>query len=282
MKLLGTLFLITVLFACKEEPQQRTDTADIALLKSQMEQMELDAQLKDSIVNESLSFFNEIQENLLAIGVKEESVRQQSGDTEIANNEREMVLNEIRQINNLRTDNAKKMTQLQDQMKNSGMKIIELEAMVNRLMHQLADKDVEIQSLQKELEQKNKDFARLFDAYQEKDYQIDLMKEDMNTAYYVYGTEKELLKNEVISKNKGFVGIGKKVRLKEDFNENYFTKIDKRSKKDFLISGDKIELISTHPTSSYDLIPVGENTKLVVKDAKGFWKVSQYLIVVVK
>ena len=282
MKLLGTLFLITVLFACKEEPQQRTDTADIALLKSQMEQMELDAQLKDSIVNESLSFFNEIQENLLAIGVKEESVRQQSGDTEIANNEREMVLNEIRQINNLRTDNAKKMTQLQDQMKNSGMKIIELEAMVNRLMHQLADKDAEIQSLQKELEQKNKDFARLFDAYQEKDYQIDLMKEDMNTAYYVYGREKELLKNEVISKNKGFVGIGKKVRLKEDFNENYFTKIDKRSKKDFLISGDKIELISTHPTSSYDLIPVGENTKLVVKDAKGFWKVSQYLIVVVK
>lgn len=282
MKLLGTLFLITVLFACKEEPQQRTDTADIALLKSQMEQMELDAQLKDSIVNESLSFFNEIQENLLAIGVKEESVRQQSGDTEIANNEREMVLNEIRQINNLRTDNAKKMTQLQDQMKNSGMKIIELEAMVNRLMHQLADKDVEIQSLQKELEQKNKDFARLFDAYQEKDYQIDLMKEDMNTAYYVYGTEKELLKNEVISKNKGFVGVGRKVRLKEDFNENYFTKIDKRSKKDFLISGDKIELISTHPTSSYDLIPVGENTKLVVKDAKGFWKVSQYLIVVVK
>ena len=282
MKLLGTLFLITVLFACKEEPQQRTDTADIALLKSQMEQMELDAQLKDSIVNESLSFFNEIQENLLAIGVKEESVRQQSGDTEIANNEREMVLNEIRQINNLRTDNAKKMTQLQDQMKNSGMKIIELEAMVNRLIQQLADKDAEIQSLQKELEQKNKDFARLFDAYQEKDYQIDLMKEDMNTAYYVYGREKELLKNEVISKNKGFVGIGKKVRLKEDFNENYFTKIDKRSKKDFLISGDKIELISTHPTSSYDLIPVGENTKLVVKDAKGFWKVSQYLIVVVK
>ena len=274
--------MITVLFACKEEPQQRTDTADIALLKSQMEQMELDAQLKDSIVNESLSFFNEIQENLLAIGVKEESVRQQSGDTEIANNEREMVLNEIRQINNLRTDNAKKMTQLQDQMMNSGMKIIELEAMVNRLMHQLADKDAEIQSLQKELEQKNKDFARLFDAYQEKDYQIDLMKEDMNTAYYVYGTEKELLKNEVISKNKGFIGIGKKVRLKEDFNENYFTKIDKRSKKDFLISGDKIELISTHPTSSYDLIPVGENTKLVVKDAKGFWKVSQYLIVVVK
>ncbi|MDB9806198.1 hypothetical protein OAB73_01305, partial [Crocinitomicaceae bacterium] len=239
-------------------------------------------QLKDSIVNESLSFFNEIQENLLAIGVKEESVRQQSGDTEIANNEREMVLNEIRQINNLRTDNAKKMTQLQDQMKNSGMKIIELEAMVNRLMHQLADKDAEIQSLQKELEQKNKDFARLFDAYQEKDYQIDLMKEDMNTAYYVYGTEKELLKNEVISKNKGFVGVGRKVRHKEDFNENYFTKIDKRSKKDFLISGDKIELISTHPTSSYDLIPVGENTKLVVKDAKGFWKVSQYLIVVVK
>ncbi len=281
MKLISTLFLFVVLFSCKNEPLPETNTADVALLKSQIEQMKLDAELKDSIVNESLTYFNEIQENLVSIGVKEESVRSQGKNPELGNSDKEMVLNEIRQINQLREQNAKKMEQLRNQMKNSGLKIIELEAMINRLNEQLADKDAEIQSLQKELERKDKDYSRLFDAYQEKDYQLDVMREDINTAFYVYGTEKELLKNEVISKDKGFIGIGRKVRLKEDFNENYFTRVDKRSKKEFLIFGDKLELISTHPTSSYDLIPYGENTKLVIKDSKSFWKVSQYLIVVV-
>lgn len=282
MKILGAFLLLTVLFSCKEDEKPATNTADIALLTSQIEQMKLEAELKDSVINESLSYFNDIQDNLVAIGVKKESVRAQSGNPEMANNDRELVLNEIRQINLLREENDKKLKLLKDQMKNSGIKIIELEAMVNRLMEDIAQKDEQISMLQEELEQKDKDYARLFDAYQERDYTIDVLTDGINTAYYVYGTEKELLSNEVISKSKGFVGIGKKVRLKDDFNEKYFTKIDKRTKKEFLISGSKLELISTHPTSSYDLVPVGNNTKLVVKDVASFWKVSKYLIVTVR
>lgn len=282
MKILGALVIMAVLFSCKDEPRPQTNTADLARLESQIRQMKHEAIMKDSVVNESLTYFNEIQDNLIAIGVKKESVRTQSNNPELGNDDRELVLNEIRQINLLRDENAKKLKLLQEQMKGSGMKIIELEAMVDRLIEQLAQKDAEIEMLHQELEQKDKEYARLFDAYQEKDYQIDVMSEDINTAYYVYGTEKELIKNEVISKSKGFVGIGRKVRLKEDFNENYFSKLDIRTKKEFLISGDKIELISTHPTSSYDLIPIGTNTKLIVKNTEAFWKVSQYLIVVVK
>jgi hypothetical protein len=282
MKILGALLILTVLFSCKEEEKPQTNTADIALLTSQIEQMKLDAVLKDSVINESLSYFNDIQDNLVAIGVKKESVRAQSGNPEMANNDRELVLNEIRQINLLREDNDKKMKLLKNQMKNSGVKIIELEAMVNRLMEDIAQKDEQIAMLQKDLEQKDKDYARLFDAYQEKDYAIEVLTDGINTAYYVYGTEKELLNNEVISQEKGFIGIGKKIRLKDDFNEKYFTKIDKRSKKDFLISGSKLEIISTHPTSSYELVPIGNNTKLVVKNVDAFWKVSKYLIVTVK
>lgn len=282
MKILGVLTLMAVLFSCKEEPQPKTNTADIAILKSQIEQMQLEAELKDSVINESLSYFNEIQDNLISIGVKNENVRSQSADPELGKDEREMVMNEIRQINLLREENAKKMKLLQDQMKNSGMKIIELDAMINRLTEQMAQKDEQIKILQGELENKDKEYARLFDAYQEKDFAIDVLTDDINTAYYVYGTEKELLANEVIAKSKGFIGIGKKVRLKEDFNEKYFTKIDKRSKKEFLISGSSIELISTHSTQSYELLPVGSNVKLVVKDVDAFWKVSKYLIVKVK
>lgn len=281
MKFIGILGLIAVLMACTEDKKPSTNTEEVATLKSQLEQMKLDAELKDSMVNESLMFFNEIQENLIAIGVKEESVRSQSKNSELATNDRELVVNEILHINHLREENAKKMQLLKDQMKGSGLRIAELEAMVKNLLEEIAHKDEEILMLQKELENRDKDYARLFDAYQEKEYQLDEILDDINTAYYVYGTEKELLNNGVVSKTQSYLGIGKKVRLKEDFNENYFTKIDKRSKKEFLVSGSKIQLISTHPSSSYDLLPSGSNTKLVIKDVNAFWKVSKYLIVVV-
>jgi hypothetical protein len=281
MKIVGVLILMAVLFACKEDPKPTTSTADVAALRSQVEQMKVDAELKDSMINESLMFFNEIQDNLISIGVKEESVRTQSRNSELANNDRELVLNEIRQINLLREENAKKIAQLQSSMKSSGLRIVELEAMVKNLLNDIAQKDEQIKVLQVELENKDKDYARLFDAYQEKDYEIEVMTESINTAYYVYGSENELLNNGVVSRGKGYLGVGKKIRLKEDFNENYFTKIDKRNKKEFLISGSKIQLISTHPTSSYELKSSGTNTKLTIKDVVSFWKVSNYLIVVV-
>jgi len=200
----------------------------------------------------------------------------------LANDEKAMVLQEIKHINYLREENAKKVAQMQESMKSSGLKITELDNMISRLLEDIAAKDEQIETLRGELERKNEDYALLFDAYQQKDFQVESLSEEMNTAYFVYGTEKELEKNGVIDLKNGFIGIGKKVNLKDDFNEEYFTQVDIRSKKEILISGSKIQIISTHRPSSYDLKPSGSNTRLVIKDIREFWKVTKYLIVVVK
>tara|TARA_R110000737_G_scaffold352064_1_gene396529 strand:- start:85032 stop:85883 length:852 start_codon:yes stop_codon:yes gene_type:complete len=283
MKLIGCLALIAVLFACKtDEKTNNSQTEELTTLQSQLEQMKLDGELKDSVINESLSFFNEIQDNLVSIGIKEQSVRLKSENPELANDEKAMVLQEIKHINYLREENAKKVAQMQESMKSSGLKITELDNMISRLLEDIAAKDEQIETLRGELERKNEDYALLFDAYQQKDFQVESLSEEMNTAYFVYGTEKELEKNGVIDLKNGFIGIGKKVNLKDDFNEEYFTQVDIRSKKEILISGSKIQIISTHRPSSYDLKPSGSNTRLVIKDIREFWKVTKYLIVVVK
>ncbi|MFA7274114.1 MAG: hypothetical protein WC044_09605 [Crocinitomicaceae bacterium] len=283
MKVISILILTAVLMACKSESApQGTQTEEIATLQTQIEQMKLDDELKDSMINESLSFFNEIQDNLISIGIKKESVRLKSANPELGVDEKAMVLQEIKHINFLREENAKKVTQMQETLKASGFKIVELENMIKRLVEDIAAKDEQIASLQEELEQKDKDYSLLFDAYQQKAYQLENLSDEMNTAFYVYGSDKELEKNGVVELKNGFIGIGKKLNLKVDFNEDYFTKIDVRSKKEFIISGNKIQIVSTHPTASYKLQESGNNTKLTITDIRSFWKVTKYLIVVVK
>jgi hypothetical protein len=283
MKLIGSLVLIGALFACRtDETPIKSQTEEVATLQSQLEQMKLDGELKDSVINESLSFFNEIQDNLISIGIKEQNVRLKSENPELAGDEKLLVLQEIKHINYLREENAKKVAQMQESVKSSGLKITELDNMIQRLMEDIAAKDEQIAALKNELERKNEDYALLFDAYQQKDFQVESLTEEMNTAYFVYGTEKELEKNGVVDLKNGFIGIGKKINLKQDFNEDYFTKIDLRSKKEILISGSKIQIVSTHKTNSYELKPSVSNTKLVIKEAREFWKVTKYLIVVVK
>ncbi len=283
MKLIGSLALLAVLLACKtDEKSPNSQTEELTSLQSQLAQMELDGELKDSVINESLSFFSEIQDNLISIGIKKENVRLKSDNPELTSDEKVMVLEEIRNINYLREENAKKVIQMKESIKNSGLKIKELDNIINRLVEDIAAKDQQILSLKQELERKNEDYSLLFDAFQQKDYQVEELSDEMSTAYFVYGTEKELEKNRVIDRSKGFIGLGKKINLKQDFNEDYFTKVDIRTKKEILISGSKIQIISTHATASYTLQPSGSNLKLIIIDSRSFWKVTKYLIVVVK
>jgi len=276
------VFSLLLLVGCKTETPNTQNLEEVATLQSELEQLKLDNELKDSMINESLSFFNEIQSNLEAISVRKESIQQLSKNPEISGYEKEWILEEIKHINYLREENARKVGMMQNQLKNNGLKIKELEVMLENLMQDIAMRDEQIAFLQQELNRKDQEYSKLFDAYQQKEFDLELTVDQMNTAYYVYGTEKELTGNGVIDKKNGFIGIGKKLRLKDDFNESYFTKLDMRNKKEFVILGADIKIISTHPSNSYRLEPNGKTNRLIVTNPSEFWKVTKYLIVVVE
>ncbi len=283
-KFLYILIASVALTSCKQEsePVSAESAEKIAELESQLSQLKLDGDLKDSMVNESLAFFNEIQNNLEAIGVKKDEIRIKSDNPALAAQDKQWILSEIRHINFLREDNAKKVNQLRDQLKKNNMHILDLDEMIERLVREIQLKDEQITTLQAELNRVDKEYSRLFDAYQEKSVKVSELTDELNTAYYTYGTEKELKGNQVIEQKNGFIGLGKKVKLLDDFNEKYFTKIDIKQKTDILIEGSQIKLISDHPSVSYDLIPSGKNTKIKITNPREFWKVTKYLVVVVE
>lgn len=283
-KLISFLFLIALFTSCVQDPQDDSVSPDGATveLENRIKQLELDNSLKDSVINESLSFFNEIKENLEAIGIRKDEIRAISENSEISNSDKKWILEEIQHINYLREENAGKVKQMKDQLKKNGLKIKELEVMIESLLKDIQWKDEQISLLQTELDNLDKEYTALFDAYQEQSLHMDEMTEEMNTVYYAYGTSAELQENKVIEKKNGFLGIGKTTELKANLNDDYFTKINSRKQKKITIEGDDIQFITYHPRSSYTLEKSGNRTVVVISDASEFWKISKYLVAVTK
>jgi vacuolar-type H+-ATPase subunit I/STV1 len=281
-KFLAFFILSLVFVSCvQEDPENGSSSGDNFELDNKIKQLELDNALKDSVINESLAFFNEIKANLESIGVRKDQIRTISDNPEISSDDKEWILEEIRHINFLREENARKVKQLQTELKINGLKIQELEIMLEQLMKDIQWKDEQISLLQSELDDLDEEYSKLFDAYQEQAIAIDQLTEEVNKVYYAYGTEKELKENHVIEKKNGFIGLGRKPSLKDDINDEYFTAMDITKKKTIMVDGNKPHIVTDHPSSSYELTPSGGRTKLTILDASEFWKISRYLVIVV-
>jgi hypothetical protein len=99
----------------KSDGDSTSDSTDAIELQNRIDQLELDNALKDSVINESLSFFNEIQTNLEAIGIRRKEIQDLTANPEFSPSDKNWVLEQIRQINFLRQDNAAKVNQLNDE-----------------------------------------------------------------------------------------------------------------------------------------------------------------------
>jgi chromosome segregation ATPase len=284
MRILLGLFIATFLcFSCQETTKKSSaaDLEKIADLQGQLAQLKVDSELKESLIKESLSFFDEIHRNLETIQLKKEEIKLRSGDPELTEDEKQWIIQEIKHINYLRIENGRKVNTLNNELKKSGFKIKELETMVEGLLQEMEDKDIEIAILQDELKTVDKEYSRLFDAYTEQEIIVNELTEQINTAYYSYGTLKELVENQVVEKKNGFIGVGKKTKLAENFNQEYFTKVDVSKTKNILIEGSEIRFITDHPSASYQLVAVGKNTRIIIKSPKDFWKVTKYMVIMV-
>ncbi len=284
-RFLALFAVCALLVSCVQDQEGPTNESssntELLDLQNKVNQLEYDNSMKDSIINESLAFFNTIKENLEAIGIRKDEIRAISSNDEISSDDKAWILEEIQHINYLREENANNLRRMQNQMKENGLKIKELEVMIESLMKDIQWKDEQISLLQNELDNLDREYSALFDAYQEQSIEIDQMTNELNTVYYAYGTAKELQENGVIEKKNGFMGIGKKTSLKEDFNDQYFTKIDASKKNVITVEGDDIRFITYHPKTSYSLVENGGRTRIEIADASEFWKISKYLVVLV-
>lgn len=286
-KLLLFLFIAAGFVSCQEDEKETTGEEQMSqeekdeLLKLRNENRTLQMQLdkKDSTLNDAVSVLNDIEENVAAINLKGDEIRLRSNNIEFTEDNKQWIIQEIQNMNFLREENQKKIRKLQSQLKTSDSKISELEVFVDRLMRQISAQESEIATLREQLASLDQEYTELFDAYQEQsELALEVMKE-LNEGYYCFGSFKELEDNNVVIKDGGFIGIGRNRKLKGDLNKDYFTKIDIMKKKEFEVIAKKINIITDHPSSSYDMKETGNSIVIQVKEPKDFWKITKFLVV---
>lgn len=235
---------------------------------------------KEAAMQEFISSFNEIQENLNAIKEKEKIVSNASSQGDVKSKE-DQIKEDIQAIYDLMSKNKNRISSLSKKLKNSNLKLEGLEKMIENLQNTINLKDSEIADLKTKMEGLNIELSNLTTNYQEVESEVAVKTEEINTAYYAIGTSKELKEKNVISKEGGFIGIGKTTKVKTDFNKEYFTKVNIEQTNSISIGAKKMKIITTHPSSSYKIIGEKPVEKIEITNAKEFWSASKYLVIII-
>ena len=277
---IAILIALTVLSSCNQK--------EIDQLNQQKIDLEATAQARESQINKMLASFNTIQGNLQEIKSREGIINIVAEEGQVSDIGQE-INNDIELISQLMQENETLVGTLNQQLKNSDLKMVEFRKLISGLNERISDKNKEIGLLNKKLQEKKILIGQLYfknDSLtylnQMKEAEMNEQIDAMNIGYFAYGTYKELKEKNVLTKEGGFLGLGKNEELKDDFNKEYFSKIDIRKQKSLLIYAKKAELITTHPKSSYEFMGADNKVdSLVIKDADAFWNASKYLVIVV-
>ena len=238
---------------------------------------------QDSSIQSFIRGFNEIQDNLDQIKDKEKIVTATSKDPEMRKSKEQQIVDDIQDIYNIMNKNRQRLAAMKDKMKDAGQKNAELEKFITRLTAEIEAKDAQITELKSKLEEMNVALANINTNLQEEKQESSVKTQKLNTGYYAFGTAKELMKNNVITKEGGFAGIGRNKKLKDDFNKDYFTKVDISTTNSIVLGAKKAKLITTHPAGSYKIEGAdGKAEKITILNADDFWSVSKYLVIVVE
>lgn len=245
---------------------------------------------KDSTINLLFGTLNEIEDNLAAIRTKESLMAQHTTSMrEMKADVRERIRNNIDDINTLLARNKDLIARLNAQVKSSNLRIEELNKTVERLGVTIAEKEQEIAALRQELQRMNirvstmsETIAGLEKDVAQKESLIEEQVAQMNRAYYTIGTSKELREKGILNREGGFIGIGRTNRFNKEFTTEHFVTIDIREVTQIDLNYRKVELVTTHPAGSFELVGEKIVEKLVIKNPQEFWKASRFLVVVVK
>ncbi|MPQ48039.1 hypothetical protein GCQ56_13615 [Marinifilum sp. N1E240] len=287
MKRIFLVLLILPFFvACNQK--------ELKQLKEQNQQLTSMAKQKDSTINDFIESLNTIEENLEIIKEKETIIAVNSENPN--KSQKQKIASDLTSINNLLEQNREKIADLDKKLNNSWYQNSKLRKLTDRLKTELENKETEIIALNGKVAKLNIEVENLNGQVTElngtvlalntendaKTKEIEEKTSELNTGFYVFGTSKELQEKKVITKDGGFIGIGKTAVLSKDFNTSEFKKIDITKTTTIPVSGKKISLVTSHPSSSYKVEGVEKIEGITILDPVEFWKSSKYLVVTVR
>ena len=154
--------------------------------------------------------------------------------------------------------NKERIAKLREQLKESSFNTSKLQATIESLNKELESKTARIEELQAELDSKNAHIAHQDKQISELNTNVNSLTADnaakaraveqqdkqLNTAWYVFGTKKELREQHILEGTN-------KVLKGNNFNKDYFTKIGIRVDKAIKLNSKSTKLPNNHTAGSY-------------------------------
>jgi len=281
-KILASIALATMMIGCGPDYKSQ-----IEQLKSEKDSLALEFSIRDSTINSYMKDINEIQEQINQLTVENEILTERINGNELSGTQKDKILQDIKSLNDLIQLGKNKISSLESKIKKSNTKIQQLEKMIASLNGQLEERDSSVQNLLAQIAVLNGRISQLDTIIslanienERKRAEISDKTKRLNTGYFVVGDYKKLKNENVLSQEGKFLGMVKNKSINSNFNQEVFTKIDITDTKIIDVYSTKAELLSTHPSGSYELIK--QNGKIVaieIVNSDKFWQASKYLVI---
>lgn len=279
--ILMMVMCLMALASCKQEK-----VAPALPQNSQVDSLSRIIEQKDNEINDMMELFNEVEEGFRLISEAENRVNLvKNGE---GADKAQRIRENIQFIQQRLSQNRELIAKLRQQLRESSIKGDQLKRTLDNLVKQLEEKDGQLRDLRAQLDAKDihiaeldqtisdlhQDVDNLKGESQQKSNTINTQDKQLHTAWFVFGTKKEL-------KEQGILDGGKV--LQGNFNKNYFTKIDIRVEKEIKLYSKSAKLLTMHPSSSYTLARDSKYQYVLrINNPQIFWSTSKYLVIQVK
>lgn len=188
---------------------------------------------------------------------------------------RDLIANLQQQLRSTNQTNSKMKATLEEMVANFNAQLEEKSQQIEALRAELAAKEIRIAEQDEQISTLNENVSNLAASNAQKEKTVAEQDKELHSAWYVFGTKKELREQKILEKND--------VLRSRDFNRDYFTKIDLRVTKVIKLYSKSARLVTSHPAGSYSLDrdSQGQYT-LRITQPENFWSVSRYLVIIVK
>lgn len=267
---------------------------DYKALKAENDSLKIENLRSAAELNDILSILDEVESDIQTIRTTENVLVLPPSEGEITPSKREELRKNMELVTSILHKNRQQIANLEERIKQDNVRFAALRKTIDRLnteiaakvtiittlQDDLAKKNVRIESLDRQVAALSKDVKTLSETNSNQSQQLSQQDKELHTAYYCFGTKKELKEQRILT---GGGLFAKSKTLEKDFNRDYFVRIDTREVTEIPLFSDKASVKSNHPDGSYrfDEDKKGDLT-LVVTNADVFWSLSRYLVIQIK
>lgn len=244
---------------------------------------------------EMIGFITDIDADMQTIKNAENFVIEQAGtDGEISSSAQSRIKSDIELMSKTLQRNRERIAELEKKLESGSAQSAALRRNIELLKTQIAQKDSMINSLKESLfanEQRIEQLGTQVDSLttqvvdltntnREQDAVITSQDAALNEVYYAYAYTEQLRQNNILT---GGGLFSRTEVMKENFNQDFFTPVDKRNFTSLYLESKKVKVCTSHPHDSYELVKDNEGYYTInILDINRFWSTSRYLVVELK